>query len=165
MSESTAKPVGPAVSIDHLAIAVDDLEASIDLYCSALGLKVLERRRTEGKKSSMVSAVLEGAGIPIVLVQGCEAESQVSRFVEHKGTGVQHIAFRVERLEPGIAQLADRGIEPAVPIIEGEGIRQVFMSADDRTGARLELIERNGGTFNEQSVRQLYLAFEDRDLY
>lgn len=152
------------MKIDHLAIAVDDLDRAIQLYSEGLGLTLVERRHTQGHDTSMISAVLEGAGIPIVLVQGCDPDSQVSRFVAEKGAGVQHVAFQVDAIDEGVARLARVGVSCAIPVIEGDGIRQVFMAADNRAGMRIELIERNGGTFSESSVRQLYLAFEERDL-
>jgi methylmalonyl-CoA/ethylmalonyl-CoA epimerase len=152
------------MKLDHLAIAVEDLEAAISLYCEGLGLTLIERRTTEGQSTSMISAVLDGAGIPIILVQGCDPDSQVSRFVAAKGTGVQHVAFQVDEIDSGIAKLEELGVTCAIPVVEGDGIRQVFMTADNRTGARIELIERKGGNFNEASVRQLYLSFEERDL-
>jgi 4-hydroxyphenylpyruvate dioxygenase-like putative hemolysin len=150
--------------IDHIAIAVTNLEAAIKWYCEGLGLSVLERRVTAGVSTGMTSAVLTGAGIPIVLIQGTEPESQVSRFVNTCGAGVQHIAFAVSSLESGLAKLDSMGTRPAFPIIEGDGIRQVFMESNNH-GARIELIERNGGSFNDQSVQQLFLEFESRDLY
>ena len=150
--------------IDHVAIAVEDLESAIQLYSEGLGLTLVERRLTEGHHTSMISAVMEGAGIPIVLIQGCDPDSQVSRFVAQKGTGVQHVAFRVGAIDDCVAKLNAVGLTCAIPVIEGDGIRQVFMAADNRTGMRIELIERNGGNFSEASVRQLFVAFEEREL-
>ena len=51
------------------------------------------------------------------------------------------------------------------PVIEDSGIRQVFLRREPGSGVRVELIERNGGDFSDQSVNQLFLAFEQGDLY
>jgi len=157
------KEIMPAV-VDHIAIAVENLESAIKWYCEGLGLSVLEQRRTVGRSTGMISAVLTGAGIPIVLVQGTEPESQVSRFITECGTGVLHIAFAVSSLETGVAQLDWLGTRPAIPVIEGDGIRQVFMEHSGH-GARIELIERKGGSFNDESVKKLFLEFEEKGLY
>src|SRR5687768_12271693 len=92
-----------ATGLDHVAIAVRDLEESITFYTDVLGFELTERRKTEGKQTAMISAVLKGGPITVVLLQGTTPESQVSKFVEHFGPGVQHLAIGVENLR----ELAD----------------------------------------------------------
>src|SRR5437868_4854335 len=81
------------IEIDHVAIAVVDLEAAIRWYSNGLGLSVLERRTTTGDHTSMKSAVLKAGRSIVVLIQGVEPDSQVCRFIEEFGPGVQHVAF------------------------------------------------------------------------
>jgi methylmalonyl-CoA/ethylmalonyl-CoA epimerase len=151
--------------IDHLAIAVENLEESINLYCNGLGFEEIERRTTHGKHSSMISAVVKKGTSCIVLVQGLQPESQICQFISKYGAGVQHMAISVENLDEAIAKMKDQNVAPEFDIIEGEGIRQVFLQRDKSSGVRLELIERNGGNFNDDSVELLYKAFEARNLY
>ena len=76
------------IEIDHVAIAVEDLEVAIRWYSRGLGLSVVERRTTKGERTSMKSAVLKAGRTIIVLIQGVEPDSQVARFIEHFGPGV-----------------------------------------------------------------------------
>jgi len=149
--------------LDHIAIAVEDLDKAIETYTKGFGLSVVDRRCTTGNSTGMVSAVLIGAGVPIVLLQGTDPDSQVTRFVRERGAGVQHLAFAVSDIDAGIDQFAQLGSRPAFPPVIGEGIRQVFLEKDG-SGPRVELIERQGGDFNDDSVRALFLAMEEREL-
>jgi len=152
-------------NVDHVAIAVPDLEAAIDWYTGKLGFRVVERRITRGKRTAMLSAVVIAAGVVVVLIQGTEPESQVSRFVTAFGPGVQHIAFGVEDLEHAMSRAIAAGAVADTPVIGDEGIRQVFLKRDSASGVRVELIERKGGEFTDKSVDRLFRAFEDNDLY
>jgi catechol 2,3-dioxygenase-like lactoylglutathione lyase family enzyme len=151
--------------IDHVAIAVPDLEASIAWYTNGLGFALCERRTTTGASTSMVSAVLSAGEAVVVLVQGIEAASQVSRFVDHFGPSVQHVAFRVDDLDVTLKQVERAGGSADTPIMAEPGIRQVFLTREQGSATRIELIERKGGTFSDQSVEKLFRAFESADLY
>ena len=153
------------LEIDHVAIAVADLETAINWYSRGLGLSVVERRTTRGEHTGMTSAVLKAGRTIVVLIQGTEPDSQVSRFIEHFGPGVQHLAFAVRDLDAALAALAAEGGGPETPIIEDVGIRQAFLRRDPGSGVRIELIERNGGTFTDKSVEALFRAFERQGLY
>src|SRR5215216_1329081 len=59
-----------ATSIDHVAVAVRDLEESIRFYSEVLGFELKERRRTEGKATAMISAVMKAGPITVVLLEG-----------------------------------------------------------------------------------------------
>ncbi len=151
--------------IDHVAIAVLDLEESIHFYEKALGFAVTERRKTEGKHSAMVSAVLKAGPITVVLLQGTTPESQVSRYVEHYGPGVQHIAIGVTNLPQLVEELKASGVAFDTTIIEGSGLRQIFTKRDPGSGMMYEIIERLGGDFSDESVQNLFNQLEEHDSY
>jgi methylmalonyl-CoA/ethylmalonyl-CoA epimerase len=156
-----------AVRVDHIAIAVPDLETSVAFYRDVLGFDVAERRTTRGNRTAMVSAVLQAGPITVVLVQGTSAESQVSRYVEHYGPGVQHIALEVEDLPELTRKLEESGLEFDTTIIQGTGIRQSFTHRDAGSGMMFELIERQeeDGHFTDESVEQLFRQLEASDAY
>lgn len=156
-----------ALSLDHIAIAVPDLEASIAWYQDVLGFELLERRTTEGSETGMVSAVMKAGPITTVLVQGTSPESQVNRYIEHYGPGLQHMAIEVRDLPELAKRLEASGIEFATEIIEGTGLRQIFTARDPGSGMMFELIERQeaDGHFSDESVRSLFRQLEEKDAY
>ncbi len=154
-----------ATSVDHVAIAVRDLEESIKLYTEVLGFELKERRRTEGKHTAMVSAVLQAGPVTVVLLQGTSTDSQVSRFVENFGPGVQHVALGVQNLPEMAEELKAAGMEFDTTVIQSPGLRQIFSKRDPGSGMMFEFIERMGGDFSDQSVQQLFEQLEQKDSY
>lgn len=155
-----------AIKIDHVAIAVDNLDASIEVY-KRLGFQVVERRETQGDKTGMISAVLTAANIVVVLIQGTAEGSQVNRYVENFGPGVQHIAIEVRNLEALRKELSDSGIAFSTTLIQGREIRQSFTARDHGSGMMFEFIERqtNDGRFTDESVQELFEQLERNDVY
>jgi 4-hydroxyphenylpyruvate dioxygenase-like putative hemolysin len=151
--------------IDHIAVAVPDLEAAINWYSENLGFRLVERRVTRGERTAMRSAVMVAGGAVVVLIQGTSPESQVSRFIEHFGPGVQHVAFLVRDMDEAMDRLSRAGVDADTPVLCDTGIRQVFLRRDPGSGVRAELIERSGGNFSDASVERLFRAFEADDLY
>jgi len=154
-----------AKAVDHIAIAVHDLEEGIKYYSEKFGYQLFERRRTEGKASAMVSAVMKAGPITIVLLQGTSEESQVSRYVKHYGPGVQHIAIEVEDLQATTDELTAAGVEFDTNIISSPGLRQIFTHRDENSGMMYELIQRMGGDFSDESVQNLFEQLEAKDNY
>jgi methylmalonyl-CoA/ethylmalonyl-CoA epimerase len=154
-----------ATSVDHVAIAVLDLEESIKLYTDVLGFELKERRRTEGKHTAMISAVLKAGPVTLVLLQGTSPDSQVSRFVENFGPGVQHVAIGVQNLPEMAEELKEAGMEFDTSVIQSPGLRQIFSKRDPGSGMMFEFIERMGGDFSDQSVQQLFEQLEKKDSY
>jgi methylmalonyl-CoA epimerase len=152
------------LNLDHVAIAVENLSDAINWYTAGLGFELLEQRATTGRHTGMLSAVLRAGDAIVVLVQGTSADSQVSRFISKFGAGVQHMAFAVADLYQALESVRHNGGAADIEIIEGDGIRQVFLRRDPASGVRIELIERNGGTFTDLTVEQLFREFESRNL-
>lgn len=150
-------------AVDHLAIAVDDLEAAVAFYRDRLGFQEAERRTTQGVKTGMESVVMKGGPLHVVLLKGTSPESQVSRYVEEYGPGVQHVAFRVTGLESVVADLRERGMAFDTGIIEGTGLKQAFSTRDPISGMMFEIIERTGEEgFQDQNVQKLFESLEQK---
>lgn len=156
-----------AVNLDHIAIAVRDLEESIAFYTDVLGFDLKERRKTEGKKTGMISAVLTAGPLTFVLLQGTSPESQVARYVEHYGPGVQHIAVGLQNLPEVADRLKASGLEFDTGVIQGSGLLQIFSARDPGSGMMYEFIEHVSpdGDFSDGTVQQLFEQLEEKDAY
>lgn len=153
-------------AVDHLAIAVDDLEAAVAFYRDRLGFQEAERRMTQGVKSGMESVVMAAGPLKLVLLKGTSPESQVSRYVAEHGPGVQHVAFRVNGIEEVVADLVERGLEFDTEMIQGAGLKQAFSAREPRSGMMFEFIERSGEEgFQDQNVQRLFESLERKGTY
>lgn len=152
--------------IDHIAIAVHELEAGIEFFCNTMGFTLTQRRVIHGKKTGMISAEIEHNNIKFVLCQGTEPESQVSRLVENFGPGVAHIAFNVSNVEAVAKTLTEDGLKWDTTVIKGAGLGQIFSSRDPNSGLSFEFIERGGEEgFLEENVNELFAQLEKADAY
>ncbi|WP_246797569.1 VOC family protein [Burkholderia perseverans] len=163
-------PVAPGLdyrAIDHIALAVVDLEAAVQLFTHVLGFRLMARRHIQGRKTGMRSAELEsGGGLKFVLCQGTEPESQVSRLVSEFGPGVAHIALEVDDVAQTVDELRRRGMGFDTSVIEGPGLTQSFTSRDRNTGLSFEIIKRNGEHgFVDDNIQSLFDQLEKSDSY
>ena len=157
---------GHALAIDHVAIAVLDLRAAVRSFCASFGFEVVEKWSVAGSFSGMDTAVLQAGGVKLVLVQGTSPVSNVSRYIERYGPGVQHVAFAVDDAEPVLADLRERGCDLLTGIVRNEGLDQIFTRRDRNSGMQIELIARskNDG-FSAGSVRELFEAMERENVF
>ena len=95
--------------IEHIGIAVKDLEVSNRLYSKLLGVK---HYKTEFVDSESVKTSFFKLGEnKIELLQATNPESAIAKFINKKGEGVHHVAFEVENIEAEIKRLIDEGFE------------------------------------------------------
>ncbi len=155
-----------ALGIDHVAIACSDLETAIDHYRDTLGFELDERRTTEGAHSGMLSATMKAGPITVVLVQGTSPESNVSKYIEHYGPGVQHVALESDSLTDLLEDLRERGSDLLTGVIHSPGLDQVFTKREPNSGIQLEFIAR-GATegFSDSNVQELFEAMERENVY
>ena len=152
--------------IDHIAIAVRDLEAAVIFFSNVLGFQVKRRLTTTGKFSGMLSAELEHESLKFVLVQGSSPQSQVCKLIDHYGPGVAHIALAVDDAEQSMNTLAERGLSFDTTLIKGQGLRQVFSTRDPNSGLSFEFIERTSEEgFLDDNVQSLFEQLEKANSY
>jgi hypothetical protein len=75
------------------------------------------------------------------------------------------MAISVNNLDEAVERLQRLGASPEIAIIEAPGIRQVFLEKSNGSGVRIELIERNGGDFNDKSIQEMFREFERREAF
>lgn len=95
--------------IEHIGIAVKDLESSNKLFSSLLGI---EPYKTEEVKQEGVTVSFFKTGeSKIELLQATNEDSPVARFINKKGEGIHHLAFEVEDIVQAMAELKDKGFQ------------------------------------------------------
>lgn len=155
-----------ALAIDHVAIAVHSLPDAIEHFRNSFGFEVIEEREVAGEFSGMETAVLTAGGVKFVLVQGTSPASNVSRFIEHYGPGVQHVAIRVDQAEAVLGDLRARGCDLLTDIIHADGLDQIFTRRDANSGMQVELISRSQNEgFSDNNVRELFEAMEREQVF
>lgn len=153
-------------AIDHVALAVRELEPAIELFRDVLGFDLRCRRTTKGSKTGMVSAEMVLNDIKFVLCQGTEPESQVSRLIDEYGPGVAHVALRVDDVRGLTEDLVARGMAFDTTVIGNDSLRQRFSSRNPNTGLVFEFIERHGEEhFRDQNVDDLFEQLERKNAY
>lgn len=166
MGEEASRLAKHLQGVDHLAIALNDLEAAVKFYTEQLGFTAVERRSTSGRNTAMESAVLAGGPVKVVLLQGTSPESQVTRYVQQYGPGVQHVAFLVQDMEAVVADLQGRGVAFDTGIIAAPGLEQAFTRRHPISGMMYELIERTGEEgFSDDNVKRLFESLEQKDAF
>ena len=132
--------------LDHIGIAVDDLDAALAFYAGALGLEVdvTEDVPSQGVRAHFVrvgSAALE-------LLEATTEESPIRRFVSRRGAGLHHITLRVDDIAAALARLKSRGIRlvDETPREGAEGALVAFVHPASAHGVLVELKqERSAG--------------------
>jgi methylmalonyl-CoA/ethylmalonyl-CoA epimerase len=127
--------------IDHVGIAVAELEPGIALYEATFGMPVVHRETVE---SQGVEAVLLEVGEGHVeLLHPLAPDTAVGRFIEKRGPGLHHVAYGVEDIDAALATLRAEGVE----LIDSEarvGIRDTrvaFLDPQATDGVLIELVE------------------------
>jgi methylmalonyl-CoA epimerase len=155
-----------AVAIDHAAIAVRDLGSAVTSFRDFFGFEVVEERQVEGSFSGMDSVVLRAGRVKLVLVQGTSSESNVSRYIEHYGPGVQHLAIEVDDADSVLENLLQRGCDLLTGVIHSPGLDQIFTRRDPNTGMQVEFISRSKNEgFSDDNVRELFQAMERENAF
>ncbi len=127
------------VELDHIGIAVATLDDSLRFLREALGL---ELEASEEVASQRVRAHFLPAGaVKLELLEATAPESPIARFVEKRGQGLHHVAFRVADLDAALAELKARGIRliDEVPRPGAEGAKVAFLHPSATQGVLVEL--------------------------
>lgn len=131
--------------IEHIALAVADLDAAIRHYERVWGLQVGHRERVEDQ--GVEEAMLPLGESHLQLLAPTGPDTTVGRFIERRGEGLHHIAYEVDDLVAALAELKAKG----VPLIDetprrgGRGHMVAFVHPRGNHGLLVELIQRPGG--------------------
>ena len=128
--------------IEHVAVAVSDLDAAVALYRDVWGLEVEHRERVEDQ--GVEEALVKIGESYIQLLGATGPDTTVGKFLERRGEGLHHIAYEVDDLEATLAELKEKG----VPLIDeaprkgGRGHMVAFVHPKGNRGLLVELIQK-----------------------
>jgi len=127
--------------IDHVAIAVQDLESAIAYYADTFGAVVAHRERIDS--DGVEEALLKVADSYIQLLTPTRPDSPVARYLEKKGEGIHHVGYRVDDCAAALQSVKDHGGEviDQVPRPGSRGTTVAFVHPKDAFGTLIELVE------------------------
>ena len=131
--------------IDHIGVAVEDIDAAIELYRDGFGMELAHR---ETVSSQGVEAVLLDVGDSHVeLLAPLGPDTPVGKYLAKNGTGLHHVAYAVDDIDAALEKIAAAGIqlidsEPRVGIRDS---RVAFLHPRSTGGVLTEIVEPAGG--------------------
>ncbi len=150
--------------VDHIAIAVRDLQRAIKYFEERLGFTIAEMRETAGESSGMRSCVMRRESVTFVLLEGYDPASRISRFIEAYGPGVHHVALHVTGLTDLVDDLEKQGLGFSTGVARSSSLLQRFTERDDNSGMMIEFIQRGENLgFDDDNVAQLFKDMERSD--
>jgi methylmalonyl-CoA/ethylmalonyl-CoA epimerase len=128
--------------IEHIGIAVKNLESAIDFYEKVLGLKCYNIEEVAEQK--VRTAFFLVGQTKIELLESTDPEGPVGKFIEKRGEGVHHIAFAVNNLENKLTAISEHGVRliDKTPRIGAEGLDIAFLHPGSTFGVLMELCEK-----------------------
>ena len=130
--------------VDHVGIAVPDLDAALAFYAETFGLRCVheETNEEQGVREAML-AVGDGSGTRVQLLAPARPDSAIAKFLDRGGPGLQQLAYTVADVEAAAAALRARGLRLLydAPRRGTAGSRINFVHPKDAGGVLVELVE------------------------
>lgn len=127
--------------LDHIGVAVRNLEESITFYTNVLGGTLIDRYRSEAKGVESEIAIIDIQGDRTELLMPTNnTTSPIARFIKQKGKGVHHIAYDVGDLDEALEELKEHGIRTLEWSlrINKHGRRLIYLNPADTEGTIIE---------------------------
>jgi len=146
MSEQPSIPPGLFTAIDHVGVAVTDLNAAIAFYRDTFGMELAHEEENEEQGVREAMMAVGGSGSHVQLLAPLTPESTIARFLDRSGPGIQQVAYRVDDVDAVSATLRERGMRLLYdePKRGTAGSRVNFVHPKDAGGVLVELVEPAG---------------------
>ena len=130
------------LSIEHVGVAVDDLNGISDIFGQLLGLELQSRERVDDQQ--VITDIYKTGSGKLEFLKATSKDSPIARFIDKKGSGMHHIALVVDHLQPALDYLQEKGIEliDEKPRIGAEGFSIAFIHPKSTGGILVELCEK-----------------------
>lgn len=131
------------MKIDHIGIAVKNLDETLKFYEEVLGMTCTGKEEVADQKVRV--AFLPVGDSEVELLESTDAEGPIAKYIEKKGEGIQHIAFRVDNIEEAIENMKQKGIRmiDEQPRYGAGGAKIAFCHPKSTGGVLVELSERD----------------------
>ncbi len=129
--------------IDHIGIAVKNLESSLHIFKDLLGMQYTGQEIVPDQEVKV--AFLPISESEIELLESTSPEGNIAKFIEKKGEGIHHIALRVDDLESVLKDLEQKGVRliDQKPRYGAGGTRIAFLHPKSTNGILIELCEHH----------------------
>lgn len=129
--------------IEHIGIAVKNLDESIRYYESVLGLKCYGIEEVKDQK--VKTAFFKAGQTKIELLESTAPDGPIGKFIEKKGEGIHHLAFNVNDLTAALSEAKEKGIQliDQQPRKGAEGMNIAFLHPKSTFGVLTELCSEN----------------------
>ena len=130
------------LKIDHLGIAVNSIEEGKAFWSDVLGLAFEGTETVEAQK--VTTAFFPVSESEVELLESTAPDGPVAKYIEKRGQGIQHVAFRVENIEVALEELKEKGVRliDEKPRKGAGGARIAFLHPKATGGVLVELCER-----------------------
>ena len=130
------------LKIDHLGIAVNKIEEGKKFWTDVLGLG-FEGSETVAEQK-VTTAFFPVGESEVELLESTAPDGPIAKYIEKRGAGIQHVAFRVENIDAALAELKEKGVKliDQEPRIGAGGARIAFLHPKATGGVLVELCER-----------------------
>jgi methylmalonyl-CoA epimerase len=127
--------------IDHVAIAVNDLDAAVGFYARAFDAEVHHRETVDS--DGVEEALIKVADSYIQLTAATRPDSPIARFLERKGEGLHHVGYRVDDCAAALASMVAAGATPidSAPRPGSRGTTVAFVHPKGAFGTLIELVQ------------------------
>ena len=127
--------------IDHVAIAVNDLDAAVDYYQRAFGAEVHHREVVDS--DGVEEALVAVADSYIQLTAATRDDSPIAKFLAKKGEGLHHVGYRVDDCAAALASMVEAGATPIdeAPRPGSRGTTVAFVHPKGSFGTLIELVQ------------------------
>ena len=127
--------------IDHVGVAVDDLDAAIALHEGAYGMALAHREVVE--EQGVEAVLLDVGASHVELLRPLQPDTAVGRFLASRGPGLHHVAYRVDDIESALADLRDRGLQliDETPRVGIRDSRVAFVHPQSAGGVLTEIVQ------------------------
>lgn len=130
------------IKIDHLGIAVNSIADGKNFWSEVLELDFAGDETVDQQK--VKTAFFPVGESEVELLESTASDGPIAKFIEKKGEGIQHVAFRVENLEVALNELKQKGIRliDETPRMGAGGAKIAFLHPKSTNGVLVELCER-----------------------